>query len=78
MGDATHAVPFGLDVLAGRVTLSIEETAALLGIGRSAAYEAARRGEIPTRRLGRRLLVPVPALLVWLGVEPPTDDRQEG
>ena len=39
----------------------------LLGLGRTAAYDAARRGELPTRRLGRRLLVPVPALLEWLG-----------
>ena len=53
--------------LDGRVTLTIEETAKLLGIGRSAAYEAARRGELPSRRLGRRVVVPVPALVVWLG-----------
>lgn len=32
------------------------------GIGRSAAYEAARRGEIPTIRIGRKLLVPVVAV----------------
>ncbi len=32
------------------------------GIGRSAAYEAARRGEIPTIRIGRKLLVPIAAL----------------
>jgi excisionase family DNA binding protein len=56
-----------LAALQGRVTVSIEEAARLLGLGRSAAYEAARRGELPTRRLGRRLLVPVPALLEWLG-----------
>ena len=31
-------------------------------IGRSAAYEAARRGEIPTIRIGRKLLVPVAAI----------------
>lgn len=53
--------------LEGRVTISVEEAASLLGLGRSAAYEAARRGQIPTRRLGRRLFVPVPALLEWLG-----------
>lgn len=41
------------------------------GVGRSAAYEAARRGEIPCRRLGRRVIVPVPALLEWLGVSTP-------
>ena len=55
-----------LDELSHRVTLTIEETASLLGIGRSCAYEAARRGQLPSRRLGRRLVVPVPALLQWL------------
>ena len=56
--------------LAGRATISIEEAATLLGIGRTAAYEAANRGQLPTRRLGRRLLVPVPAFLDWLGASP--------
>jgi excisionase family DNA binding protein len=55
-----------LDELPGRATITIEQTAQLLGLGRTAAYDAARRGELPTRRLGRRLLVPVPALLTWL------------
>jgi excisionase family DNA binding protein len=55
-----------LDQLAGQATITIEQTAQLLGLGRTAAYEAARRGEFPTRKLGRRLLVPVPALLSWL------------
>ena len=62
--------PITLDQLDGRVTLTVEEAATLLGLGRSAAYEAARRGQLPTRRLGRRLLVPVPALLEWLGARP--------
>jgi excisionase family DNA binding protein len=56
--------------LEGRVTVSVEEAAQLLGLGRSAAYEAARRGELPVRRVGRRLLVPVPAFLEWLGASP--------
>jgi len=33
-----------------------------LGIGRNASYEAARRGDIPTIRIGRLLRVPVVAL----------------
>ena len=41
---------------------TIEEVARLLGIGRSSAYAAARRGEIPTVPIGRRLLVPKVAL----------------
>lgn len=32
------------------------------GIGRSAAYDAARRGEIPTIRIGRKILVPIQAV----------------
>lgn len=45
-----------------RQTLTIEEAAKLLGIGRSAAYNAAKAGEIPTITIGRRLVVPLPAL----------------
>ena len=48
-------------------TITVEQTAAVLGLGRTAAYEASRRGEFPTRKLGRRVVVPVPALLEWLG-----------
>lgn len=71
MSDATTLAPRpDLKELRDRATISVEESAKLLGIGRTAAYEAARRGELPTRRLGRRLLVPVPALLEWLGATP--------
>ena len=38
-------------------TQTIAETAKELGIGRNQAYEAARRGEIPTIRIGKRILV---------------------
>ena len=62
-----QATPFTLDQLAEKATITIEQAARVLGLGRTAAYDAARRGELPTRRLGRRLLVPVPALLEWLG-----------
>lgn len=47
-------------------TLTIEEAASVLGIGRSAAYSAARRGEIPSLRLGRTIRVPTAALLELL------------
>ena len=45
-------------------TLTIEEAARRLGIGRSLAYDLARRDELPVKvlRLGRRLVVPRPAL----------------
>ena len=43
-------------------TISVPEAGRWLGIGRNAAYEAARRGDIPTIRIGRLLRVPVAAL----------------
>ena len=45
-----------------KLVLTIEEAARLLKIGRSCAYEAARRGELPILRMGRRMLVPKAAL----------------
>jgi excisionase family DNA binding protein len=45
-----------------RRTVSVPEAGRWLGIGRNASYEAARRGDIPTIRIGRLLRVPVVAL----------------
>lgn len=45
-----------------RQTLTVEEAAALLGIGRNTAYQAAANGELPVIRIGRRLLIPRAAL----------------
>lgn len=57
------------------VVLTVEEAARILRIGRSAAYEAARRylttggaEGLPVVRLGRRLRVPRPALARMLGI----------
>jgi excisionase family DNA binding protein len=45
-----------------RITLTVEEAGGRLGISRTLAYELVRRGEIPSIRLGRRVLVPIQAL----------------
>lgn len=50
-------------------TLRIEEAAKVLGIGRTAAYAAAKRGDIPTIRIGGLVLVPKPALEQMLMVK---------
>jgi excisionase family DNA binding protein len=55
-----------------RLTLTVDEVAVALGISRSSAYECAKRGEIPTVRFGRRIVVPRRAVLALLG-EPDTD-----
>ena len=48
-------------------TMTITQAAELLGISRSAGYRAVTRGEIPTIRIGRRLLVPTAKLHALLG-----------
>jgi len=45
-----------------RRVVTLDETAQILRISRASAYEAARRKEIPTIRIGRRWLVPLAAL----------------
>ncbi len=45
-----------------RLTLTVEEAAAALGISRASAYEAVHHGQIPCIRIGRRILVPRIAL----------------
>ncbi|MDA8204258.1 MAG: helix-turn-helix domain-containing protein [Chloroflexi bacterium] len=45
-----------------RQTLTVDEAAKVLGIGRNSAYEAVRRGDLPVIRLGRRYVVPHAAL----------------
>lgn len=45
-----------------RLVFTVEEAAQLLGISRSFAYEAVQRGDIPSMRIGKRILVPKTAL----------------
>jgi excisionase family DNA binding protein len=52
-----------------RLTLTVEEAAVLLGISRNSAYEAVRRGEIPSVRIGGRIVIPRRRFLDWLGAD---------
>ena len=54
-------------IRSGALTITVEESGRFLGVGRAAAYESVRNGEIPSLTLGRRRLVPVAALLRMLG-----------
>ncbi len=45
-----------------RLTYSVDEAAELLGISRTSAYEAIRKGEIPHIKIGKRILIPKSAL----------------
>ncbi len=44
--------------VADRFVYTVPEAGRLLGLGRNAAYDAAKRGDIPTIRIGRLLRVP--------------------
>ena len=54
-----------------KLVYTVEEAGALLDLGRSGAYDAVRRGDLPTIRIGRRILVPKEALdRLLAGVSP--------
>jgi len=57
------------ELFEGQLVAPLDEVWPHLRIKRSAAYAAASRGQIPTVRLGRKLFVPIPALLKMLGGE---------
>ncbi|MEP0322875.1 helix-turn-helix domain-containing protein [Bauldia litoralis] len=46
-----------IQTLLDRPTISVDEAARVLGLGRNSAYEAVRRGEIATKRIGGRIFV---------------------
>jgi hypothetical protein len=52
------------------LTYSIPFAGSLVGIGKNASYAAARRGEIPTIRFGKKLRVPRAKFLRMFSGEP--------
>ena len=58
-------------------TYTVEEAAKILGIGRSAAYQAVGTGEIPAIRIGKRWLVPVQALEQLLSTAKPSTPEMQ-
>ena len=61
--------------------MSIDEVAKELGISRALTYDAARKGEIPVLRVGRRLLVPRSAFEKFLAsaeLRAPSENKKDG
>ncbi len=54
--------------------LTVDQVADLLGLGRNTVYEAANRGEIPHRRVGRRLIFSRSAVMQWLNGKEPANE----
>ena len=65
------------ELLALPVTVDVPTAARALGLGRSTAYELARRDQFPCRvlRVGRSYRVPTADLMRVLGVDPPTPEE---
>ena len=59
------------------LVFSVEEASELLGISRGSGYEAVRTGEIPSVRIGRRLLIPRQALLDLLNPQEAQAGREQ-
>src|SRR5438874_4243785 len=59
-----------------RLTLTVPEAGRLIGLARSASYSAAARGELPVLRFGRRLVVPIAALMRLLARDGPSSGSE--
>jgi excisionase family DNA binding protein len=58
-----------------RLVYDVPEAGALLGLSKNASYEAAKRGDFPTIKLGRLIRVPKAALHRLLDI--PTKEPTE-
>ena len=56
-------------------TTSVPEAGSIMGLARNAAYEAARRGEIPVLKFGNRYRVSTARLRQMLGVQEHREEK---
>ena len=49
-----------------KLTTTPSEAAAELNVGKTKIYELLRKGEIPSLRVGRKILIPMDELKNWL------------
>lgn len=49
-----------------KFTLSVSELGKYLGIGRTLAYQLSRSDGFPVLKVGKRVLVPVEGLKIWM------------
>ncbi len=52
-----------------KITGTVDEAAVILKVSRNSAYEGVKTGEIPSMRIGKRIIVLWQPLLRKLGVE---------
>ena len=55
-----------IETTSERMTITVEEMANMLGIGRNLAYELIKEKQIQSVRAGRKILIPRAAVRRWL------------
>lgn len=63
--------------MVARDVLTAREAASFMRISTDSLYASANRGEIPHRRVGRRMLFSRVALVAWLGGASPRTAEKE-
>jgi hypothetical protein len=64
-----HIKAASAKLLLDRPVISVPEAGQILGISRNGAYDAAKRGDFETLRIGKLVLVPVAPLKRRLGID---------
>ena len=49
-----------------KLGFSVDEFRVAYGLGRNAAYEVVNRADFPAVRIGRRIIIPVDEVKVWM------------
>jgi excisionase family DNA binding protein len=68
--------PADLELLRNHLVLNVSEVSRLLRLSRMATYEGVWSGDIPSVKIGRRILVPVAGLKAKLGLGEIDDETQ--
>jgi len=70
-----------IEELNSRVVLTAQDVAELLDVSSSHVYESIRRGDLPSHRMGRRIVIPARPIVRLLGLDetvPPPDGEHGG
>jgi excisionase family DNA binding protein len=59
-------VTVNVDDIRGKATITVAEAAELLGLDQRSVRNGCLSGEIPSVKIGRRTLIPVPKLLAMI------------
>ena len=60
-----------------RLALSMREAAKAIGVSERTLWEYVNRGDMPSLRMGRRVLIPVGSLRAWLLAQAGHDEGEQ-